>query len=272
MPLPLIHKYAGGWINKQLIVAFESYAKLCFTKFGDRVQQWITISDPWTQAWKGYSVGVHPPSLSLGFKGAYLALTNLLKAHAIVYRMYERKFKSRHFGKVGISLSCSTTGENTISHQIGRVMHPLLHGKYSTKVVDSKELDAKCCSVIIQPEWTPILQNAYDFVALEFTPEINMKVDSCKISFPPEDEFTPTYTMRNVLNTLKTEFGNPEVLVFSVGPPVELSSQMMDLARAQYFNHVAKNVLEAITQDGCNINGFFPGKLMDCWEWESGFT
>lgn len=267
-PLPLLKKYAGGWMNKNLIYAFESYAKLCFTKFGDRVHQWITVAQPWTQSWNSYSTGVHPPNLALGFKGAYLAFTNLLKAHALVYRLYEKRFKQIQRGKIGISLSCSLSDDASISQQLGRVMYPLIHGKHYTE--STTETDTCCCSTLIQEGWKYALKGSFDFVALEFTPQLNVKLSSCKIS--KEKSEPSSINMRSVLNTLKRDYRNPEVLVFCTGPPLALPSQMMDIDRAQYFNDVAKDILGAIVEDGCNVKGYFPGKLMDCWEWDSGFT
>lgn len=114
MPQALLTKYAGGWLNEGLVSAFGLFAKLCFQKFGDRVQQWISIAQPWVHSWKGYGSGVHPPNLCLGNKGAFLANTNLLKAHAKVYRLYESEFKESQGGRVGIAFSCGSDEEGNI--------------------------------------------------------------------------------------------------------------------------------------------------------------
>lgn len=86
------------------------------------------------------------------------------------------------------------------------------------------------------------------------------------------DASIQTSAMRNLCNIIKTEFRNPEVLIFCTGPPLSPPFQMMDTDRAQYFNQTANEILKAIDLDGCNITGFFPGKLMDCWEWDMGYT
>jgi beta-glucosidase/6-phospho-beta-glucosidase/beta-galactosidase len=46
LPLGLQDRY-GGWLNEESQKDFEQYAKLCYTRFGDRVKNWITLNEPW---------------------------------------------------------------------------------------------------------------------------------------------------------------------------------------------------------------------------------
>ena len=40
----------GGWLNvEESQRDFESYARICYTRFGDRVKNWITLNEPWIQ-------------------------------------------------------------------------------------------------------------------------------------------------------------------------------------------------------------------------------
>lgn len=61
LPEALYHRY-GGFLNKDEITQdFVRYAKLCFERFGDRVQHWLTFNEPWCSACLGYSVGQFAP-------------------------------------------------------------------------------------------------------------------------------------------------------------------------------------------------------------------
>lgn len=43
-----IHDRYGGWLDvKESSLDFERYARLCYERFGDRVQNWITLNEPW---------------------------------------------------------------------------------------------------------------------------------------------------------------------------------------------------------------------------------
>ena len=46
-----LHDRYGGWLNVQESQAdFERYARVCYERFGDRVQKWITFNEPWIQS------------------------------------------------------------------------------------------------------------------------------------------------------------------------------------------------------------------------------
>ncbi|MGL5721023.1 MAG: GH1 family beta-glucosidase [Brevinema sp.] len=98
--LPLELQKKGGWENKEMITeAFKEYAKLCFSRFGDRVQHWITFNEAIVFVMLGYIANAHPPDISDPHK-AYQVSHNVNVAHAKAVLLFrEMKIK----GQIGIT-------------------------------------------------------------------------------------------------------------------------------------------------------------------------
>ena len=99
--LPVKLQQLGGFSNSIIVNFFEAYAKLLFERFGDRVKYWITINEP--AMFCPASDGIHETI----FHGIidYLCGHNVLKMHAVVYRLYKKQFYDRFKGRIGISLN-----------------------------------------------------------------------------------------------------------------------------------------------------------------------
>ncbi|MGW4437357.1 GH1 family beta-glucosidase [Streptomyces sp. NPDC004596] len=59
--LPQELEDAGGWPERDTAHRFAEYARLVGEALGDRVEQWITLNEPWCSAFLGYGSGVHAP-------------------------------------------------------------------------------------------------------------------------------------------------------------------------------------------------------------------
>ncbi|CAM8999305.1 unnamed protein product [Rhodiola kirilowii] len=103
LPQVLEDRY-GGWLDKQIVEDFELYATTCFQAFGDRVKYWITFNEPHGMSIQGYDTGIQAPGrcsivghlLCKAGKSdtePYIVAHNVLLAHAVVYRSYQKNFK-----------------------------------------------------------------------------------------------------------------------------------------------------------------------------------
>ncbi|KAM0230895.1 hypothetical protein ACHAPO_008951 [Fusarium lateritium] len=133
LPLALQDRY-GGWLDEESQLDFEHYARLCYTRFGDRVKNWITFNEPWVVSIKvstsnripkhvaladiyrrqGYSLGCFAPGRSStnpdcdagdSTTEPWIVAHNLILAHARAAKLYNKEFKSEEAGNIGISLS-----------------------------------------------------------------------------------------------------------------------------------------------------------------------
>lgn len=81
---------------------FANYARTCFKLFGDRVKRWLTFNEPKQTCNQGYGTGVKAPLKKSPGIGEYLCVHNVIKAHAKVWHIYNREFRSSQKGERGI--------------------------------------------------------------------------------------------------------------------------------------------------------------------------
>ncbi|KAJ8733383.1 hypothetical protein PYW08_001681 [Mythimna loreyi] len=136
MPTPFIA--LGGWINAKVIDYFEDYARVAFRLYGDLVKMWLTINEPNENCKNTYEYYKLPAAVKLQGVEIYICTHNSLRAHARVYRMYEKEFKPDQQGKVSIVLESAwpepndpnkpedvEASENYLQMQIGMFAHPI---------------------------------------------------------------------------------------------------------------------------------------------------
>jgi len=91
----------GGWANREIVRWFEEYAKVIYREFGELVDYWITLNEPYCSTILGYWKGEHAP----GYHDYALALQathNLLMAHGTAVKAYrETGLKA----EIGITLN-----------------------------------------------------------------------------------------------------------------------------------------------------------------------
>ncbi|XWS73703.1 hypothetical protein CRYUN_Cryun02cG0151300 [Craigia yunnanensis] len=184
LPQALEDEY-GGWINRKIVRDFTAYADVCFREFGDRVLHWSTLNEANVFVLGGYDLGYLPPQrCSLPFncsKGnsstePYMAVHNILLAHAAVARLYKKKYQDKQQGFIGINLfnnwfvPLTNTTEDTTAVQrandfyVGWLMHPLVYGDYPNSI--KKNAGSRL------PAFTDLqskqVKGSFDFIGLNF--------------------------------------------------------------------------------------------------------
>lgn len=102
LPQPI--QNAGGLTNEHVVEWFADYARVLFTYFGKYVKFWSTFNEPRNTCQEGYGNAYFPPALVSNGFGEYICGHNVLRAHAKVWHMYNKEFRSTQNGSVGIVL------------------------------------------------------------------------------------------------------------------------------------------------------------------------
>lgn len=74
-----------GWDGPDVVTAFGTYAGWAAAEFGDDVDLWITINEPFVNIVAGWVSGDVPPGRALEIDAALAAGENMIRAHALGY-------------------------------------------------------------------------------------------------------------------------------------------------------------------------------------------
>ncbi|CAN1186931.1 Beta-glucosidase 42 [Linum perenne] len=310
LPLHLQQAFEG-WLSKDIVKCFATYADTCFASFGDRVKNWITINEPLQTAINGHDSGIFAPGRSEQSDAEpYLASHHQILAHSAAVSVYRSKYKEKQKGQIGLVVDCEWAEPNSnttedkaaaarrIDFQLGWYLHPLYYGEYPSSM---REILGNTLPKFSDEEKQLMLQNAMDFVGLNhytsrFIAHVAdgdeethfYKAQSVKRLHEWEDGkpigekaasewlYVCPWGLRKVLNYMAKTYKSPKIYITENGMDDEdrdapLDEMLDDKLRVRYFKGYLKSVAEAI-RDGVDVKGYFAWSLLDNFEWAQGYT
>ncbi|KAG6441916.1 myrosinase 1 [Manduca sexta] len=307
--LPQSLQDLGGWTNPTIAEYYVDYARVLFENYGHKVNTWLTFNEPLSFCHDGYGGYDAPGSRSSGFED-YLCGHNVLRAHGMTFRMFQREF-SHLKASVGITLDLSwlepaTTSaddqeaaETARQFRFGWFSHPILskEGDYPRVMRESIDRNSKRQGFFrsrlpsFTPEEVDMIKNSYHFLGLNHYTTYLVSKGSGKISTKPsfDDDMgvkisqNPSWPktnstwlrvvpwgFRKTLNWVKNSFNNPLLIITENGVPFEAGLQ--DVKRVNYIEAYLRSLHDAIYKDGCNVFGYTYWSLMDNYEWMRGYS
>ncbi|GHD99317.1 GH1 family beta-glucosidase [Streptomyces alanosinicus] len=142
--LPQELEDAGGWPQRDTAFRFAEYAQLVAEALGDRVEQWITLNEPWCSAFLGYGSGVHAPGRT-DPAAALRAAHHLNLGHGLAASALRAVMPARN--EIAISLNSAVVrplspdpadlaAARRIDDLANGIFHgPLLHGAYPASLL-----------------------------------------------------------------------------------------------------------------------------------------
>ncbi|XP_069681384.1 myrosinase 1-like [Periplaneta americana] len=310
--MPQYLQNLGGWTNPYIIGAFKEYARILFKNFGDRVQYWATMNEPNMECLEyEASQFIKVLNFSAPGVGCYLALRNMLLAHAEVYHLYDKEFRPSQNGRISIIINLfwyeplnpkSTEDQEAVIRQrqidLGWFAHPVYStdGDYPQLLKDRVAANSKkegFPSSRLQyftPEEIKFVRGTADFFALNHY--ATFLVTSCKDwSGPSLSRDIGTNT--SALWWLPSQPLFPEISVAPEGIRRVLNyikqnfgdweilitengfpdaGGLNDPMRQLYIGTYLAEILKAIHIDGVKVFGYAIWSIIDNFEWNKGYT
>ncbi|MFG2526213.1 GH1 family beta-glucosidase [Streptomyces sp. NPDC048527] len=309
--LPQDLEDAGGWPERDTAYRFAEYAALVGEALGDRVEQWITINEPWCGAFLGYGSGVHAPGRTDPV-AALRAAHHFNLAHGLATSALRGVLPSRN--SIAVSLNSVTVRSVTDSpeDQVARrriddlangIFHgPMLHGAYpehlfadTARVTDwSFVRDQDLATSHQRLDWlglnyyTPALVSAADDPA-SVSPMEGLGtsahspwpgVDDISFHQPPGEQTAMGWTvdpsgLYDLLLRYSREVPGLPLYVTENGAAYDdkpdQDGRVHDAERIAYLNGHLSAVRRAI-RDGVDVRGYYLWSLMDNFEWAYGYA
>jgi beta-glucosidase/6-phospho-beta-glucosidase/beta-galactosidase len=299
----------GGVANNVWVDMFTNYARTAFERFGDRVKTWITFNEPNIICHYFHSVlGSLQPDYPNGVI-EYLCTYNLLKAHAETYHIYDREFRHKQEGKVGITLNFEwsepasdspedvAAAERRRQFDFGLFANPIINFDFPKVVVDRvaerSKLEDFPRSRLPQFTFAEKLnvKGTYDFLGLNhyttwlvsddeepsldqsgfyIDTKVARQQDPAWEKTAVDDNRVVPWGLRKALNWIKTTYGNPDIFITECGHS-DLTASLNDDRRTNFYKTYLNATLEAILEDGVNVKAFMAWSLMDNFEWNKGY-
>jgi beta-glucosidase len=280
----------NGWLSEDLPEVFADYGEVLFRRLGDRVQQWVTLNEPWVSVTAGYFAGLHPPGVQDRRLG-YLAGHQLLRAHAAAVERY-RGMNPK--GRIGLAINSTfaypfedgaedaAAAERALLDFAGWFADPPVFGDYPEAL--------RAAYGDLLPPFSEAdmrrLRNSVDFFGINyyFSDIVRHDAEAGPLAYrrdrPAERVVTVTdwpvipEGLTALLRWFHDRYGLPLAVTengaaFADQPNAE--DFVQDDDRRDYLEQHLAACAEALAA-GVALNGYYVWSLLDNLEWSEGFS
>ena len=290
--LPSALQDKGGWVNRDIVKAFERYASILAERFKGRVKTYMTLNEPQCAAFFGYGDGEHAPGLKLSEEKLAQIYHNMCLAHSAAYRAIKAICGDDvQVGAAPCGRMCypeKDTPENrdaaygaTFRLKEGDwafTLNIFLDSVCLKRYDESAPAAVKRFAATIDPaDWD--LMEAPDFIGInvyngimvnergeEIKPYAGFPLTACKWKVTPEViHYAPVNVARRYGKPIYiTENGQ------SCNDRIFLDGQVHDLERIDFLHRYLLELSKCVS-DGVDLRGYMHWSFLDNFEWSSGY-
>lgn len=291
----------GGWLSRVTTEHFANYAGIMAEKFGDRVDAWATLNEPWVSAYLGYAAGIHAPGIKDAHSSVHAAF-NLMLAHG---RALEA-LRSAGARNCGIVLNLIPVIPEDNSPETARVCQHVdgLHNRFFLDLLAGKgiphDLRESCAAFtdfdFATPEDMAVIAAPIDWLGENYYTVSRIAAGSGSADAVGQDAsvYPGVGACRFLPREPRTTMGweiYPEGLAQALrmahdalpGVPLWVTEngaacadeivdgRVDDAVRVDYLDqHIG--VTLAVRDEGINVRGYLAWSLLDNIEWAEGLT
>lgn len=302
--LPYALQEEGGWESKEIVWAYEAYARTCFQLFDDLVDRWITFNEPIVPVECGYLGDYHYPA-KVDAKAAVAVAYHTQLASALAVRACHENNPEK---KIAIVLNLTPAyakSQDPADLKAARIaelfqtksfLDPSVKGNYPEELVDLME-EYGLTPEVTEEELQIIADHTVDFLGVNYYQPLRVQAPLLEYQdgdlLVPEHFFAPYDMPGKKINphrgweiyeqglydialNLRDNYGNLEWLVTENGMGVEgeeafkAQGRIQDDYRIDFVKGHLKELHRGI-EEGSNCKGYMMWTFIDCWSWLNAY-
>jgi beta-glucosidase len=289
--LPQALEDAGGWPIRETAARFAEFAGLVVAALGDLAADWITINEPWCQAFLGYESGIHAPGRR-HLPDAVAAAHHLNLAHGLAVPAIRAALPGANVGIANILtdvLPASDAPQDIAAaarydaNSNRMFLDPLLGGGYPDAVRELYRPHGLDAHVRAGDE--AVISAPIDFLAVNHYHRVIVRDDPSDRHLGARGTFAEPATtslgwsvtpeaLRDLLLRVHRDYPPIPLYVTENGASfddyVDPTGQVRDVERVAYLRGYLGAAAEAIDA-GVDLRGYFAWSLLDNFEWGEGY-
>lgn len=288
--LPQYWGNQGGWINRKAVDAFVEYADLISRTFGNDIEAYSTLNEPWCSAFLGYEHGVHAPGYKIRHM-AFIVAHHLLLAHGLAMPVLKKNAPDALCGIV-LNFTPAYPHSQSSADRLAADMsdgvsghwflQPLMEKSYPQSVMDAYT-DAFPYDIHTDMETigAPIDYLGVNYYTRSVVKSDDPEWESYYLPVAQPDakktamgwEIYPE-ALTHLLTQLNRRYRLPPIYITENGAAFDdrlTDGRVDDAERIDYFRTHLDAVQRAM-ENGVDIRGYFAWSLMDNFEWAEGYT
>jgi beta-glucosidase len=261
---------------------FVEYAGACFDAFGDRVQRWVTINEPWIVGVLGYQLGLHAPGVR-DLRASVEVMHRLLLAHGRAAQVLAGRAECGvafclfpHYPETAADEEVARLSDGYVNRW---VLDPVLKGSYPDDMRTLYEERLGPLGFVRDGDLDTIAA-ARDFIGVNFYPRRVVRTAPGREPFPWEVvtrgdrpmtggnwEIVPD-AFTDLLLRLRDDYPGVPLLITENGGI--FPEPVHDRARIDFLRaHLT--ALHGAIEQGVAVEGYYHWSLLDNFEWALGY-